>query len=185
MMFLGTVRTGVVPVPVGFMNTEKNFRHFAADGYAQVMVAEADVVERLRAALNDQRVAPGGCARGRRGRRGGRGTPLSRSWPSSLASSTRRIPAGTIWRSGSQGDKSRALPDPVVEPTASPALPAPETHTFIDPHKALAFDCLFSYGARHRGGKRETMSVMTEESLLERIRSRDSYRRGPAPGDGD
>ncbi len=55
-------------------------------------------------------------------------------------------------RSGSWVNKSRVLPDLLVEPTARFARRVPEARACIDLDKALAFDRLFSYGARHQRG---------------------------------
>src|ERR671933_2995325 len=45
-VFLGAIRIGAVPAPVSFLDTTANFRHYAADSYAPVLVAEAAVLER-------------------------------------------------------------------------------------------------------------------------------------------
>ncbi|MGH2946098.1 MAG: benzoate-CoA ligase family protein [Solirubrobacteraceae bacterium] len=57
-VFLGAIRIGAVPAPVSFADTTANFRHYAADSYAPVVVAEAAVLERVREALADVRPAP-------------------------------------------------------------------------------------------------------------------------------
>jgi benzoate-CoA ligase family protein len=46
-LFLGAMRIGAVPAPVSFLDTTENFRHYAADSYAPVVVAEDAVLERL------------------------------------------------------------------------------------------------------------------------------------------
>ncbi len=64
----------------------------------------------------------------------------------------RRTPTGTMRRSGSWANKSRIPSDLLVEPTATISLRVPEAHACIDLDKALAFDRLFSYGARYQRG---------------------------------
>jgi benzoate-CoA ligase family protein len=49
--FLGAMRAGIVPVPVSTLDKDDNFRHFVDDSYAQVVVAEARILPRLREAL--------------------------------------------------------------------------------------------------------------------------------------
>jgi benzoate-CoA ligase len=46
-LFLGAMRSGAVPVPVSFLDTTENFRHYATDSYAKVVVAEDALLERL------------------------------------------------------------------------------------------------------------------------------------------
>jgi benzoate-CoA ligase len=46
-VFLGAMRMGAVPVPVSFLDTLENFRHYIRDSYARVLVAEDAVLERL------------------------------------------------------------------------------------------------------------------------------------------
>ena len=46
-VFLGAMRMGAVPVPVSFLDTLDNFRHYIRDSYARVVVAEDAVLERL------------------------------------------------------------------------------------------------------------------------------------------
>jgi benzoate-CoA ligase len=46
-VFLGAMRMGAVPVPVSFLDTLENFRHYVRDSYARVLVAEDAVLERL------------------------------------------------------------------------------------------------------------------------------------------
>ena len=46
-VFLGAMRMGAVPVPVSFLDTLDNFRHYIRDSYARVLVAEDAVLERL------------------------------------------------------------------------------------------------------------------------------------------
>ena len=38
-LFLGAMRMGAVPAPVSFLDTTENFRHYATDSYARVVVA--------------------------------------------------------------------------------------------------------------------------------------------------
>jgi benzoate-CoA ligase family protein len=49
--FLGAMRIGAVPVPVSTLDKDDNFRHFVDDSYAEVVVADAAVLPRLRDAL--------------------------------------------------------------------------------------------------------------------------------------
>src|SRR4051812_43173758 len=46
-IFLGAMRVGAVPAPVSFLDTTENFRHYARDSYAPVIVAEDALLERL------------------------------------------------------------------------------------------------------------------------------------------
>src|SRR5918997_1884370 len=46
-LFLGAMRSGAVPAPVSFLDTTENFRHYATDSYAKVIVAEDALLERL------------------------------------------------------------------------------------------------------------------------------------------
>ena len=54
--FLGAMRIGAVPVPVSVRETEANFRHFIEDSYAEVVVCDEAVLEKLQAALPDHDV---------------------------------------------------------------------------------------------------------------------------------
>src|SRR3954452_19670789 len=47
-LFLGAMRMGAVPAPVSFLDTTENFRHYARDSYAQLIVAEDALLERLQ-----------------------------------------------------------------------------------------------------------------------------------------
>jgi benzoate-CoA ligase family protein len=47
-LFLGAMRIGAVPVPVSPLDKVDNFRHFAEDSYARVIVGEAGLVALLR-----------------------------------------------------------------------------------------------------------------------------------------
>ena len=49
--FLGALRIGAVPVPVSPLDREENFRHYADDSYARVVVTDPAVLPRLREAL--------------------------------------------------------------------------------------------------------------------------------------
>jgi len=49
--FLGAMRIGAIPVAVSVLDKDDNFRHFVDDSYADVVVADAAVMPRLRAAL--------------------------------------------------------------------------------------------------------------------------------------
>jgi benzoate-CoA ligase family protein len=55
-VFLGALRIGAVPVPVSPLDKDDNFRHFVDDSYAEVVVADTPVLERLRSALGERRV---------------------------------------------------------------------------------------------------------------------------------
>src|SRR5204863_486851 len=55
-LFLGALRISAVPVPVSPLDKDDNFRHFVDDSYAEVVAADADVFERLRAALGGRQV---------------------------------------------------------------------------------------------------------------------------------
>ena len=50
-VFLGAIRIGAVPVPVSPLDKEDNFRHFVDDSYAALVVTDAGLLDRLRAAL--------------------------------------------------------------------------------------------------------------------------------------
>ena len=54
--FLGAIRIGAVPVPVSHLDKDDNFRHFVDDSYAEVVVTDAGVLDRLRGALGDRPV---------------------------------------------------------------------------------------------------------------------------------
>jgi benzoate-CoA ligase family protein len=49
--FMGAMRIGAVPVPVSVRETQANFRHFIDDSYAEVVVCDAEILPKLRAAL--------------------------------------------------------------------------------------------------------------------------------------
>jgi benzoate-CoA ligase family protein len=55
-MFLGAIRIGAVPVPVSPLDKDENFRHFVDDSYAELVVTDAPMLERLRAALGERDV---------------------------------------------------------------------------------------------------------------------------------
>jgi benzoate-CoA ligase family protein len=55
-MFLGAMRIGAVPVPVSHLDKDDNFRHFVDDSYAEVVVGDATVLDRLMAALSGRHV---------------------------------------------------------------------------------------------------------------------------------
>ena len=54
--FLGAIRIGAVPVPVSHLDKDDNFRHFVDDSYAEVVVTDAGVLDRLRGALGHRPV---------------------------------------------------------------------------------------------------------------------------------
>ncbi len=51
-MFLGAMRLGAVPVPVSALDKDENFRHYVADSYAEVVITDAPLLERLSGALS-------------------------------------------------------------------------------------------------------------------------------------
>jgi benzoate-CoA ligase family protein len=55
-LFLGAMRIGAVPVPVSVLDKDDNFRHFVDDSYAEVVVTDAGVLDRLAGALGDRAV---------------------------------------------------------------------------------------------------------------------------------
>ena len=55
-MFLGAIRIGAVPVPVSPLDKDDNFRHFVDDAYAEVVVTDAPLLERLQRALGPRRI---------------------------------------------------------------------------------------------------------------------------------
>ncbi len=55
-VFLGAIRIGAVPVPVSPLDKDENFRHFVDDSYAEMVVTDAPLLERLRAALGHRSV---------------------------------------------------------------------------------------------------------------------------------
>lgn len=52
-VFLGAMRIGAVPVPVSALDKDENFRHYVSDSYAQVVVTDAELSERLAGVLDD------------------------------------------------------------------------------------------------------------------------------------
>ena len=55
-VFLGAIRIGAVPVPVSPLDKDENFRHFVDDSYAEVVVTDAPLLERLQGALGTRGV---------------------------------------------------------------------------------------------------------------------------------
>jgi benzoate-CoA ligase family protein len=55
-IFLGAIRIGAVPVPVSPLDKDENFRHFIDDSYAELVVTDAPLLERLRTALGTRAV---------------------------------------------------------------------------------------------------------------------------------
>ncbi len=55
-VFLAAMRIGAVPVPVSPLDKDENFRHFVDDSYAQLIVTDAPLLERLSAILGDPRM---------------------------------------------------------------------------------------------------------------------------------
>ncbi len=55
-VFLAAIRIGAVPVPVSPLDKDENLRHFVDDSYAEVVVTDAPVLERMRAALGRRRL---------------------------------------------------------------------------------------------------------------------------------
>lgn len=54
--FLGAIRIGAVPIPVSHLDKDENFRHFIEDSYAELVVLDAPLLERVREALGDRSV---------------------------------------------------------------------------------------------------------------------------------
>ncbi|MFL5860030.1 MAG: benzoate-CoA ligase family protein [Solirubrobacteraceae bacterium] len=54
--FLGAIRIGAVPVPVSHLDKDDNYRHFVDDSYAEVVVTDPLVLDRLRSALGHRSV---------------------------------------------------------------------------------------------------------------------------------
>jgi benzoate-CoA ligase len=52
-VFLGAMRIGAVPVPVSPLDKDENFRHFVRDSYADVVVTDAPLLERLQSVLDE------------------------------------------------------------------------------------------------------------------------------------
>jgi len=50
-VFLGAIRIGAVPVPVSPLDKDENFRHFVDDSYAELVVTDAPLLDRLSHAL--------------------------------------------------------------------------------------------------------------------------------------
>jgi benzoate-CoA ligase len=50
-VFLGAIRIGAVPVPVSPLDKDDNFRHFIEDSYAELVVTDAPLLDRLSSAL--------------------------------------------------------------------------------------------------------------------------------------
>jgi benzoate-CoA ligase len=50
-MFLGAIRIGAVPVPVGTLDKAENYRHYLTDSYADIVVTDAGRVAGLRDAF--------------------------------------------------------------------------------------------------------------------------------------
>jgi benzoate-CoA ligase family protein len=55
-VFLGAIRIGAVPVSVSTLDKDDNFRHFVEDSYADLVVTDAGVLDRLGHALSETRV---------------------------------------------------------------------------------------------------------------------------------
>jgi benzoate-CoA ligase family protein len=55
-LFLGAQRIGAVPVSVSVLDRADNFVHYIEDSYAELVVTDADCLERLRAALGERRL---------------------------------------------------------------------------------------------------------------------------------
>ncbi|MBV9474233.1 MAG: benzoate-CoA ligase family protein [Solirubrobacterales bacterium] len=51
--FLGAMRIGAVPVPVAFLDNPQNFAHYLRDSYAQVVVVESAVADKLATVLDE------------------------------------------------------------------------------------------------------------------------------------
>ncbi len=55
-VFLGALRIGAVPVSVSVLDKADNFAHYIDDSYAELVVTDADCLERLREAFGDRRL---------------------------------------------------------------------------------------------------------------------------------
>jgi benzoate-CoA ligase family protein len=55
-VFLGAQRIGAVPVSVSVLDRADNFVHYVEDSYADLVVTDAECLERLRAALGDRQL---------------------------------------------------------------------------------------------------------------------------------
>jgi benzoate-CoA ligase family protein len=55
-VFLGAMRIGAVPVPVSPLDKDDNFRHFVDDSYAELVVTDAGMLDRLKGALDGRSV---------------------------------------------------------------------------------------------------------------------------------
>lgn len=55
-VFLGAMRIGAVPVPVSPLDKDDNFRHFVEDSYAEIVVTDAQLLERLSGVFDDPRM---------------------------------------------------------------------------------------------------------------------------------
>ena len=55
-VFLGALRIGAVPVSVSVLDRADNFVHYIEDSYADLVVTDADCLERLRAAFGERRL---------------------------------------------------------------------------------------------------------------------------------
>src|SRR5579864_1606627 len=53
-VFLGAIRIGAVPVTVSVLDKLDNFVHYVEDSYAELVVTDADCLERVRSALGDR-----------------------------------------------------------------------------------------------------------------------------------
>jgi benzoate-CoA ligase family protein len=52
-VFLGAIRIGAVPIPVSHLDKDENYRHFVEDSYAELVVLDAPLLDRVRGALRD------------------------------------------------------------------------------------------------------------------------------------
>jgi benzoate-CoA ligase family protein len=55
-VFLGAIRIGAIPIPVSPLDKDENFRHFLDDSYAETVVTDAPLLDRLRAAVGQRDV---------------------------------------------------------------------------------------------------------------------------------
>jgi benzoate-CoA ligase family protein len=55
-VFLGAIRIGAVPVPVSPLDKDDNFRHFVDDSYAELVVTDEAVLDRVMAVLRGRRL---------------------------------------------------------------------------------------------------------------------------------
>lgn len=55
-VFLGAIRIGAVPIPVSHLDKDENYRHFVDDSYAELVVVDPPLLERLRGVLGGRKI---------------------------------------------------------------------------------------------------------------------------------